>query len=123
MPSNLPNEEQVDNQRDEGYGFVVSGIYTQVHRNKLLCDSGLLKSFPDLANAIQLAAIHRIYVLYKRETSSYYFVDPASGDARVLKVIQKADKLSIDSLVAIVESLLGEETKYGREESCRIKYG
>jgi hypothetical protein len=121
MPSNPPNDDQVDNQSRLGYGFIVSGIYTQVHRNKLLCSSGLLKGYPDLANAIQVAVIHRIYVLYKREIGSYYFVELYSGGSRVLKVIQKADKLSIDSLVAIVESLLGEETKYGREESCRIK--
>jgi hypothetical protein len=62
-------------------------------------------------------------VLYKREISSYYFVELSSGGSRVLKVIQKADKLNVSSLVAIVESLLGEETKYGREESNRIKYG
>lgn len=110
----MRNNRQVDTAGEHAYGENVSGIYTQAKRNKVLRDAGLLEDHSDLANAIQIAVIHGIYVLYKREKSSYYFVDMTNDEAKILKVLENADKLGVDKLVDIVESLLGEVTRHVR---------
>jgi hypothetical protein len=112
----LPSYE-VDNSTKHSYGFPMSGIYTQAKRNKRLRDAGVFSEHPYLEDAILIAVIHHIYVVYKRETPSYFFLD-LNDNAKLLKVVSDTDKLNIDSLVAIVESQLG-ETKYGSKESSQ----
>jgi hypothetical protein len=86
----------------------MGGIYAQAKRNKSLRDSGLFEEHPYLEDAILVAVIHHIYVVFKRDIASYFFIDK-NYNAKVMKVISDTDKLTIDSLVAIVESLLQEK--------------
>jgi hypothetical protein len=106
---------EVDKHDDLSYGFDMSGIFTQAKRNKSLRDSGLFAKYPYLEDAILIAVIHHVYVVYKRETPSYFFID-RNDNAKLLKVISDTDKLNIDSLVEIVESLMPEGAYHGRKE-------
>jgi hypothetical protein len=81
-------------------------IYNKASRDIKLRSSGLFVAAPYLEDALLIAVVHFVYVLYQREDNLYYFIKllPETGYELLLQSYQES-KLSIDQIVDIVESL------------------
>lgn len=89
---------------------MASKVYGQAYKCKTIRESGVLDIYPSLKNTILITISHNIYILYKRESSTYYYVD-LFGDQAVIVFTKHTDsKLSISQLINILESHMMEET-------------
>jgi hypothetical protein len=104
----------VDKDNAVDYSSDMSGKYCQAFRSKNLRDSGLFEDQPLLEDALLVAVIHSVYIIFKRETGTYWFFKLREGKYQLLYTYKVDKHLELADLVAIVESLEGVQERYGR---------
>ena len=86
-----------------------SKLYGQAHRCKTIRESGLFEDDPTLNDALLVAVCHGVYVLFKRGTSSYYFICLTPDGYDPLQVLHNSDRLELSEIVGMIQSLSYEE--------------
>lgn len=86
-----------------------SKVPGKAHRRKTIHESGLFGDAPSLEDALLVAVCHEVHVLFKRETSSYYFIRLTPNGYDLLQVLHDSDGLELSQIVGIIESLSNEE--------------
>jgi hypothetical protein len=85
---------------------VAAKIYSQAKHCKKLRDSGNFEDKDILASALLIAVIHRVYILFNRDTKVYHFISLSSDQGyNTLLILDNNKRLDLQALVVIVESL------------------
>jgi hypothetical protein len=85
---------------------VAPKIYSQAKHCKKLRDSGIFDDNDILASALLIAVIHRVYVLFDRDTKVYHFISLSPDQGyNTLLILDNNKRLDLPALVVIVESL------------------
>jgi hypothetical protein len=90
---------------------MASKLFNKAHRSKTLRDSGLFSSYPSLKNALLIAVSNKVYILYARESSTYFFIN-LSQEYRyeILTMLQSEKMIELAELIIIADKLTMEES-------------
>ena len=78
-------------------------IFNKAKRCLSLRETGLFEDNKRLGDAILVAVIHGVHVLYQREEQQYYFIRIAGMTYELFLMLAESTRLGLDELVAIVE--------------------
>jgi hypothetical protein len=85
---------------------MASKIYGKAIHSSKLKSSGLFEDDSELEDSLLVAVIHGVYILYKRDSQTYYFISlPSDQGYDNLLLLHEDKQLDLNALVAIVESL------------------
>ena len=87
-----------------GYTRGMAGkIFNKAKRCLSLRETRLFEDNKKLGDALLVAVIHGVHVLYQREEQQYYFIRIAGMTYELMLMLAESKKLGLDDLVAIVE--------------------
>jgi len=91
------------------YNYYMMGIIcSKAIHNVKLRESSLFTDNPMLSEAILVAIVHFIYVLYDPDSSTYYYITADNNGYTLLLKEYITTKLSLDQIVNTVETKLKE---------------
>jgi len=85
---------------------MASKIYGKAIHRVNLSPLAFLGDDSELEDSLLVAVIHGVYILYKSDSQTYYFISlPSNQGYDNLLLLLEDNQLDLDALVVIVESL------------------